>query len=464
MAIQLSDSIFVGQQKPVEDKYYNGLSPYSSTSDVNTTLASAIRYRGLTVNVNGVEYWYKDGIADTDLVAKATGGGGGGAIEIQDQGITVDSATAIINFTGAGVTASGPGTGTVTVDIPGGLSTPYHLIDLSGGNYTITVVGQYEIKQGASTTNKIIFPDPAGVNNGDKITIVNRDITNFYKAPLDDTYSIFFQGNNLSVHAQGGAGLDILAKVLEVPSGMTYVFEAVQSGAGGSNSYWMCYAINVEPFYDGIILYDGSTSTDYPLYIQNHGTYNIIRGSQTKGSVIYFPDPKDHIGKKITISVLFGEMAEIDDSFLPYHANYFVNLTGANYPQPVQYLNGGGIYTFMAVPSVEYSTCYWSCISTHPPVLPTIQIDLSLISPNNFQIVASGIYSIFAIGSGGISLNVLTPGQRITIINTVNSNVSFVGAQAVKTASGGSYGAIPGYKTVEIVSDFNNDLRLLYEY
>jgi len=114
MAIQLTDSIFVGQQKPVEDKYYNVLSPYTSTSQVNTTLLSSIRYRGLTVNIAGVEYWYKDGIADGDLVIK------GGAITVKDEGTNIDTATAIINFTGAGVTASGPGTGTVTVNIPGG--------------------------------------------------------------------------------------------------------------------------------------------------------------------------------------------------------------------------------------------------------------------------------------------------------------------------------------------------------
>jgi hypothetical protein len=90
MAIQLSDSIFVGQQKPVEDKYYNGLSPYTSTTEVNTTLASAIRYRGLTVNINGTEYWYKDGTADNQLVAKSIGltvTGNSGAATLSTAGI-----------------------------------------------------------------------------------------------------------------------------------------------------------------------------------------------------------------------------------------------------------------------------------------------------------------------------------------------------------------------------------------
>ena len=75
MAINLSDSIRVGQQKPIDDKYYNGLVPYVSTTEANSLLLSAIRYKGLTVNINNSEYWYKDGIADIDLIEKTSGGG-----------------------------------------------------------------------------------------------------------------------------------------------------------------------------------------------------------------------------------------------------------------------------------------------------------------------------------------------------------------------------------------------------
>ena len=70
MSIKLSDSIRVGQQKPLEDKYFNELVPYTSTSQVNTLLPKAVRHRGLTVNINGEEYWYKDGIEDSNLVPK----------------------------------------------------------------------------------------------------------------------------------------------------------------------------------------------------------------------------------------------------------------------------------------------------------------------------------------------------------------------------------------------------------
>lgn len=70
MSIKLSDSIRVGQQKPLEDKYFNELVPYTSITQVNTLLPKSVRHIGLTVNINGEEYWYKDGIEDSNLVLK----------------------------------------------------------------------------------------------------------------------------------------------------------------------------------------------------------------------------------------------------------------------------------------------------------------------------------------------------------------------------------------------------------
>ena len=72
MSIKLSDSIRVGQQKPLEDKYFNELVPYTSTTQVNTLLPKAVRHIGLTVNINKEEYWYKDGIEDANLVLKVS--------------------------------------------------------------------------------------------------------------------------------------------------------------------------------------------------------------------------------------------------------------------------------------------------------------------------------------------------------------------------------------------------------
>lgn len=82
MAIVLDDSIRIGQQKPIDDKYFNGLIPYVNINEVNTLISIGVRHIGLTVNIGGVEYWYKDGINDINLIVKT--GGSGNVIPVEN--------------------------------------------------------------------------------------------------------------------------------------------------------------------------------------------------------------------------------------------------------------------------------------------------------------------------------------------------------------------------------------------
>lgn len=70
--IPLSTSVLVGTQKPTDARY----GPYASTALALADLTSVYRYKGLTVGIEtgGVitEYWFNDGIADTDFVPKST--------------------------------------------------------------------------------------------------------------------------------------------------------------------------------------------------------------------------------------------------------------------------------------------------------------------------------------------------------------------------------------------------------
>ena len=54
--------------------------PYDSVSAATTTVTSGVRAKGLTVGINTVdgivEYWFKNGITDVDLVAKNTSSSG----------------------------------------------------------------------------------------------------------------------------------------------------------------------------------------------------------------------------------------------------------------------------------------------------------------------------------------------------------------------------------------------------
>jgi len=71
MAINLNDNIKINAGKPADTRYLNtGNAAYASTSVVNATIPISLRYTGLTANVNGTEYWYKNGVADINLIEK----------------------------------------------------------------------------------------------------------------------------------------------------------------------------------------------------------------------------------------------------------------------------------------------------------------------------------------------------------------------------------------------------------
>ena len=71
MAITLNDNIKINAGKPSESKYLNtSNATYASTGATNSAISISERHIGLTVNINNVEYWYKEGVADINLVEK----------------------------------------------------------------------------------------------------------------------------------------------------------------------------------------------------------------------------------------------------------------------------------------------------------------------------------------------------------------------------------------------------------
>ena len=70
--IELSAGIVVGANKPVDAKY----GPYASTAAALADIGLTLRYKGLTVGIETggqvVEYWFRNGVANADLVEKIT--------------------------------------------------------------------------------------------------------------------------------------------------------------------------------------------------------------------------------------------------------------------------------------------------------------------------------------------------------------------------------------------------------
>jgi hypothetical protein len=77
MAITLNDNLQIQANKNIDNRY----GPYDSISSALATLASFQRARGLTIGIveGGLlkEYWFKDGVANVDLIEKTTAGSGG---------------------------------------------------------------------------------------------------------------------------------------------------------------------------------------------------------------------------------------------------------------------------------------------------------------------------------------------------------------------------------------------------
>ena len=70
--IELSAGIVVGANKPVDAKF----GPYASTAATLADTAPTLRYKGLTVGIETggqvTEYWFRDGVTNSDLVEKIT--------------------------------------------------------------------------------------------------------------------------------------------------------------------------------------------------------------------------------------------------------------------------------------------------------------------------------------------------------------------------------------------------------
>jgi len=81
---QYNENITLAAPNPLDIRYLSRRTsggsqlPYSGSSEVFSTISEAKRYIGLTVNILGVEYWFKDNV--TTLVLKTVSGGTSGGV------------------------------------------------------------------------------------------------------------------------------------------------------------------------------------------------------------------------------------------------------------------------------------------------------------------------------------------------------------------------------------------------
>lgn len=96
MSIKYNDNILIQANKPSESKYLNVIQSWNSVLQVNNEIPLHFRHIGLTVNIMGVEYWYRDGISDLDLIIKNNGSG---SVNVNN-GLTLNNGNNIVSLGG----------------------------------------------------------------------------------------------------------------------------------------------------------------------------------------------------------------------------------------------------------------------------------------------------------------------------------------------------------------------------
>jgi len=122
--------------------------PYADVAEANAAIIEGLRVQGRTVGILSggtvVEYWWKDGVTDLDLVEK-TSGGGGSALTVRDDTTSVEEVSQI-TFVGAVVSEDAPGLTTVTISSPDTSG----LVPYTGATTNVNL-GEFQLSTGQVT-------------------------------------------------------------------------------------------------------------------------------------------------------------------------------------------------------------------------------------------------------------------------------------------------------------------------
>jgi hypothetical protein len=229
MAIPFSDNFSIGVGNPIDAKYLNALNqPYSATTAAINRIPESQRYIGLTVNINNVEYWWKNGVADPDLIIKTVSTSGGTG--------TITGGTNGLRTVGKNIVLGGVLTGDTTFD--GGIL-QYAVSPIFTSGSQIVDKNYVDLLKYSGTSYHI----PVFNVSGDKI----QDTT------LKFCQDKLFNFGDLTVEVPDGNKLYLLGKPYANQSGIILGKPSLDSGYTISN-----------------ILVDG-LATDIDLKLQSKG-------------------------------------------------------------------------------------------------------------------------------------------------------------------------------------------------
>lgn len=148
--IELSAGIVVGAAKPVEAKY----GPYASTTAALADIGPTLRYKGLTVGIETAgqvtEYWFRDGVTNSDLVEKITP-------------LEAENITGLSDF----IVASAPGLSiTTTTHTATGNTDTYSVSGLASADPSHVLVSLNGVTQTPGTDYLVDFPNSRIIFDG----------------------------------------------------------------------------------------------------------------------------------------------------------------------------------------------------------------------------------------------------------------------------------------------------------
>lgn len=174
----LNNNIIINANKPSESKYLNVSNPWISINEVNAGILEEYRYTGLTVNVGGNEYWYKNGITDSDLILKNTGNGS----VLVNNGLTESNQIISLGGTLTGDTIFNGGIEMYTLQYASDYSSNFNDRSLVDKRYVDLIGGGIRPKQAVSvaTTTNISLTglqiiDGISVTEGMRVLVKNQN-------------------------------------------------------------------------------------------------------------------------------------------------------------------------------------------------------------------------------------------------------------------------------------------------
>ena len=429
------------------DGYFNDLTTgdhYLSVADANAKIPSTIRYSGQLVHVNNDLYYYRSGIADTDLkllidgsIAPNTLLGRYSATSGTMQPITLgsgfnlDTATGILTTTDAGGTVTSVSVVSnqgVSGSVANPTTTP--AITLSLG--ALTGITSAAITGALSAGGTVTFGGLAGV--GDRLTYVNS-LGAF--SPVSLGSGLAFSGGVLS--ATGGAPGTVTysgtttAGYLPIWTSVSDLTNSIISVAGT--------VVNIPGSITGVTSYNGLVVTANTGVITT-GTWNgtAIANNYLANSSITINGSSVSLGGSVTVTATASNALTIgtDLSGTSYNGSTPVTI---NNTSTLSSVTGRGNTSSSGISLTEngnLSSSYALYMKRNTDTSPLgyfIQAQNNAANANLFTVDVTGAVTALSFAGSGASLTSIPNGALVNSSITINGSSVSLGGSVTVTAT-----------------------------